>query len=133
MSQPMPKVGQMAAGSLTTALLPNEKNTYGLHLKDTATLIAQKQQTMPKVAGSNGAQAMSSAEQPIGSSTPMQRDEATILSIIVESLDVIITTHTMLEKLRIALAKIKVLAKQATEESSKAVGQQKLAISINAI
>ena len=70
MSQPMPKAGQMAAGGPTTTLLPNEKNTYSLCSKDTATLTMQKQQMMPKAVGSNSMQAMSSAEQPTGSSTP---------------------------------------------------------------
>ena len=135
----MTKAGQTANAGPPPATQVNERNKYGLRSKDAPApnTAAQKQQSTLATATST---ASTSTKQPhinatpsSGRNTPTQRNEAVTFQVIAEALDVISTTHRIEEKTKIALAKLKLLAKQGAEDNSTATGQQQLAASIKAL
>ena len=135
----MAKTGHSANAGPLPATQANKRTKYGLHSKDApvTNAVAQKQQTAPVATASNPSctskQPTPTAAQTPGRSTPVQCSEAMTFQVFVEALDIITATHTLEEKTKIALSKMKLLAMQGSEQNSTAAGQQEFIASMKAL
>ena len=135
----MTKTGQLANAGPPPALPANERNKYGLRSKDAPAHNAAAQKQQGTLAATTST-ASSTAKQPppttaptLGRNTPTQRSEAMTFQVIIEALEIITTTHTLEEKTKIALSKMKLLTMQGSEQNSTAAGQKDFLASIKAL